>query len=127
MLEFIGRLHPAIVHLPIGIFVLVVLLEFAALHPKRKSWSSAIQPINVIGIIFSLLSLLSGFLLAEEGNNNEDDVNIHKWTAIATTVLFVAYTLGRNKIVQHQIIHVNHTLRCFVQYWTSWRVTNTWL
>ena len=106
MLEFIGRLHPAIVHLPIGIFVLVVLLEFAALHPKRKSWSSAIQPINVIGIIFSLLSLLSGFLLAEEGNNNEDDVNIHKWTAIATTVLFVAYTLGRNKIVQHQIIHV---------------------
>ena len=106
MLEFIGRLHPAIVHLPIGIFVLVVLLEFAALHPKRKVWSSALQPINVIGIIFSLLSLLTGLLLAEEGNNNEDDVNIHKWTAIATTLLFVGYTLGRNKIIQHRIIHV---------------------
>jgi uncharacterized membrane protein len=106
MLEFIGRLHPAIVHLPIGIFVLVVLLEFAALHPKRKVWSSAIQPINVIGIIFSLLSLLTGLLLAEEGNNNEDDVNIHKWTAIATTLLFVGYALGRSKIIQHQIIHV---------------------
>ncbi len=106
MLEFIGRLHPAIVHLPIGIFVLVVLLEFAALHPKRKIWSSAIQPINIIGIIFSLLSLLTGLLLAEEGNNNEDDVNVHKWTAIATTLLFVGYTLGRNKILQHRIIHV---------------------
>jgi uncharacterized membrane protein/mono/diheme cytochrome c family protein len=106
MLEFIGRLHPAIVHLPIGIFVLVILLEFAAFHPKRKSWSSAIQPINIIGIIFSLLSVLTGLLLAEEGNNNEDDVNFHKWTAIATTLLFVGYTLGRNKIIQHQIIHV---------------------
>lgn len=106
MLEFIGRLHPAIVHLPIGIFVLVLLLEFAALHPKRKIWSSAIQPINIIGIIFSLLSLLTGLLLAEEGNNNEDDVNVHKWTAIATTLLFVGYTLGRNKIIQQRIVHV---------------------
>jgi uncharacterized membrane protein/mono/diheme cytochrome c family protein len=106
MLEFIGRLHPALVHLPIGILVLVVLLEFAALHPKRKIWSSAIQPINIIGIIFSLLSLLTGLLLAEEGNNNEDVVNLHKWTAIATTFLFVGYTLGRNKIIQHRIIHV---------------------
>ena len=106
MFEFIGRLHPAIVHLPIGIFVLVLLLEFAALHPKRKIWSSAIQPINVIGIIFSLLSLLTGLLLAEEGNNNEDDVNFHKWTAIATTLLFVIYTLGRNKLIQNRIAHI---------------------
>lgn len=106
MLEFIGRLHPAIVHLPIGIFVLVVLLEFAALHPKRKIWSSAIQPINIIGIIFSLLSLLTGLLLAEEGNNNEDDVNVHKWTAIATTALFVIYTLGRINLIQNRIAHI---------------------
>jgi uncharacterized membrane protein len=106
MLEFIGRLHPAIVHLPIGIFVLVVLLEFAAFHPKRKSWNSAIQPITFIGIIFSLLSLLTGLLLAEEGNNNEDDVNLHKWTAIVTTVLFFTYTLGRNKIIQNRIAHI---------------------
>lgn len=110
MFEFIGRLHPAIVHLPIGIFVLVVLLEFAALHPKRKIWSSAIQPINVIGIIFSLLSLLTGLLLAEEGNNNEDDVNFHKWTAIATTLLFVIYTLGRNKLIQNRIAHITSLL-----------------
>jgi uncharacterized membrane protein len=107
MFEFIGRLHPAIVHLPIGILVLVVLLEFAALHPKRKILSSAIQPINVIGIIFSLLSLLTGLLLAEEGNNNEDDVNFHKWTAIATTLLFVIYTLGRNKLIQNRIAHIS--------------------
>jgi uncharacterized membrane protein len=106
MLEFIGRLHPAIVHLPIGIFVLVVLLEFTAFHPKRKSWNSAIQPITFIGIIFSFISLLTGLLLAEEGNNNEDEVNIHKWTAIATTILFITYSLGRNKIIQNRIAHI---------------------
>jgi uncharacterized membrane protein len=98
MLEFIGRLHPAIVHLPIGIFVLVVLLEFAALNPKRKIWSSTIQPINIIGIIFSLLSLLTGLLLAEEGNNNEDDVNVH-----------------------------NYPLYGLVQYRASWRFTYSWI
>ena len=110
MFEFIGRLHPAIVHLPIGIFVLVVLLEFASLHPKRRSWSSTIQPINVIGILFSLLSLITGLLLAEEGNNNEDDINIHKWTAISTTILFIAYACGRNQIIRNRIIHITSLL-----------------
>lgn len=107
MLELIGRLHPAIVHLPIGIFVLVVFLEFAALHPNRKIWITAIQPINILGIIFSMLSLLTGLLLTEEGNNNEDDVNIHKWTAIATTVLFITYTISRNKLIQNRFAHIS--------------------
>ncbi|MEY3060574.1 MAG: hypothetical protein RL000_1926 [Bacteroidota bacterium] len=106
MIEFIGRLHPVFVHLPIGIFVLVVLLEFAALDPKRKIWSTTIQPINIIGIIFSFLSILTGLLLAEEGNNNEDDVNVHKWTAIATTVLFITYAIGRNKLIQNRFGHI---------------------
>ena len=105
MLEFIGRLHPVIVHLPIGIFILVILLEFASFTQKRKHWAENIQPIIIIGFMFSCLSLLTGLILAEEGSNNETDVNLHKWTAIFTTLLFLFYATTRNKIIRNKILH----------------------
>lgn len=106
MIEFIGRLHPALVHLPIGIFLLSIILEFASIHGKRQSWSTSILPINFIGIIFSVLSILSGLLLANEGNNSVEDVDLHKWTAIATTLFFTVYTISRNTFISNKAIHV---------------------
>lgn len=105
MLEFIGRLHPVIVHLPIGIFILVILLEFASFSQKRKHWVENINPIIIIGFLFSCLSLLTGLILAEEGSNNEADVDLHKWTAIITTLLFLFYALSRNKIIRNKILY----------------------
>jgi len=105
MLEFIGRLHPVIVHLPIGIFILVILLEFASFSQKRKNWVENIQPIIMIGFLFSCFSLLTGLILAEEGSNNEADVDLHKWTAIITTLLFLFYAITRNIIVRNKILH----------------------
>lgn len=105
MLEFIGRLHPVIVHLPIGIFILVILLEFASFSQKRKNWIENIQPIIMIGLLFSCLSLITGLILAEEGSNNEEDVNLHKWTAIITTLLFLFYAITRNILIRNKILH----------------------
>ena len=76
MLEFIGRFHPVLVHLPIGIFTLVLLFEFAAFLPKFKKLDSSIPMMLFTGIVFAILSLITGLVLAEErANNKEVDLN----------------------------------------------------
>lgn len=106
MIEFIGRLHPAIVHLPIGIFILFIILEFASFSPNRKNWNSVIIPIISIGIFFSLLSLLTGFLLSKEELNNTASVDLHKWFAVGTTLLFVIYLFLRKYIINNRLLYI---------------------
>lgn len=106
MIEFIGRLHPALVHFPIGIFILSIILELASFHPKRNTWSNAIVPIYSIGIVFSAISLLTGFILSNEGDHHSSAVDLHKWIAIATTLSFLLYVLFRSKLIKLKIVHV---------------------
>ncbi len=106
MIEIIGRLHPALVHFPIGIFILSIVLEFGSFHPKRNTWNAAIVPIYIIGIAFSALSLLTGFILSKEGDHNTSTVDVHKWFAVATTLLFSLYLLFRSQLIQIKIVHV---------------------
>lgn len=106
MIEFIGRLHPALVHFPIGIFILLIIVEFASFHRKRKSWSTAIVPMYIIGILFSALSLLTGFFLSKEGDHNSSAVDLHKWIAVSTTLLFSLYIAFRKKLIQLKPVHV---------------------
>ena len=106
MLEFIGRFHPVLVHLPIGIFTLVLLFEFAAFLPKFKKLDIQIPMMLFTGIVFAILSLATGLVLAEEGANNKEDVDLHKWIAIASTCLFIGYYFLRNKLQQSKMLHL---------------------
>jgi uncharacterized membrane protein len=106
MIEFIGRLHPAFVHFPIGIFILLIIVEFASFHPKRKTWTAVIVPMYIIGLICSALSLLTGFLLSQEGDHNSSAVDLHKWIAIITSLLFLFYVFFRNFIIKNKNGHL---------------------
>ena len=106
MIEFIGRLHPALVHFPIGIFILLIIVEFASFHPKRNTWTAAIVPMYIIGILFSALSLLTGFFLSQEGDHNSSAIDLHKWIAITTSLLFLLYVFFRNFIIKNKNGHV---------------------
>ncbi len=113
MIEFIGRLHPAFVHFPIGIFILLIIVEFASFHPKRSTWSAAIVPMYIIGLVFSALSILTGFLLSQEGDHNSSAIDLHKWIAITTSLLFLLYVFFRNLIIKNKNGHVA-TLICLL-------------
>ncbi len=119
MIEFIGRLHPALVHFPIGIFILLIIVEFASFHPKRNMWSTAIVPMYIIGILFSTLSLLTGFLLSQEGDHNSPAVDLHKWIAIATTLLFLIYIVFRRHFIQIKSVHIVTLIILFLSITTT--------
>lgn len=87
----IGRLHPLLVHLPIGIFIIVLLLSVFSMTKKFSFVASSIRFILAAGLISAILSLITGYILSLDGSNPENDVELHKWTAIAMTLIYTAY------------------------------------
>jgi uncharacterized membrane protein len=97
--ELTGRLHPLIVHLPIGILFMALLLEWMT---KRKNWQLAAPALPFLwftGALGSVLAVLSGMVLASGGSYDEAALTIHKWpgllTAIAASVVWAFYDASR--------------------------------
>jgi uncharacterized membrane protein len=61
-LQFLGRFHPLLVHLPIGLIVLLPLLEFAG--TKRQSLREAAGFVLQLALAACVLSIIFGLLLA---------------------------------------------------------------
>ena len=105
LIELIGRFHPVLVHLPIGIFVLVIVMDGLTRFDKFAYLSASIRLILGIGILSAILSLVTGYTLSLEGINNQDLVDNHQWTAIGTTALFTAYYFLRQKLMVKRLAH----------------------
>jgi uncharacterized membrane protein len=87
--DFIGRLHPLLVHLPIGIllfaFVLLLLQKF-----KKTDFSGTIDVALLLGGLSAAAACGAGWLLAQSGEYDADMVFKHQWTGIGTAVLSLA-------------------------------------
>ncbi len=88
-LEFFSELHPLFVHFPIGLFSIVVVFAFLP-KSKSKDYQLVIQYLLGIGTFFSLLSCISGYILAQSQNNQSAIFTSHQWLGIATFALFSA-------------------------------------
>jgi uncharacterized membrane protein len=84
--EFVGRLHPLLIHFPIGILLMAIALQFFQFFSK-KDFHSSISLLVLIGSIFAGLSCLAGWLLASSGDYNDEIVFFHRWSGIATFIL----------------------------------------
>lgn len=83
---FLGRLHPMIVHFPIGLLVVALIMEAIAWR-KKKSYQPAIQTLVVIGAVSALASVILGLFLANTEDYGGDLLGLHQWTGIATMIL----------------------------------------
>ncbi|MDP4131799.1 MAG: c-type cytochrome domain-containing protein [Bacteroidota bacterium] len=81
-----GRLHPVLVHLPIGILLIGILLQW--LH-NRESHAVSIQVIKIVfvtGMLCAWISCLTGYVLSTSGDYEEGLVDWHMWMGIAVAV-----------------------------------------
>lgn len=95
MIEFIGRLHPVLVHLPIGILLLAVFFEWVSVTEKYKKVKDAVALTLNLGIISATLSCITGYWLAQQGDLESAPVQWHLWMAIATTIFALGYACAR--------------------------------
>ena len=85
--SFLGRLHPLIVHFPIGLLVVAWLMELLVWKRKSNDFGPAIRVLMVIGTISSVIAVVFGLLLINTEEYGGDILPLHQWTGIATMVL----------------------------------------
>lgn len=95
--QFIGHLHPALIHLPIGILLIALLLQWLARKPKYTGLQTAVPVVLLIGAITALLSSITGYVLSISDDYDKTLVTWHMWMGLATTLLsFMLYAKEKN-------------------------------
>lgn len=103
LLQFFGRFHPLLVHLPIGILFLAFIFEFASYFPAFKKLRQAVQPSLFLGALFAIASVASGLLLSREGGYDDRLLMLHRNTGIATAVFTtLLYFLRKSAVTYFQ-------------------------
>ncbi len=91
--QFLGRLHPLLVHFPIGLLVVALFMELLTIGGKRKGLREGAYWIVYVGTIFAVLSALFGWLLRTQEDYIGELVDNHQYTGIATAVLALLTTI----------------------------------
>jgi uncharacterized membrane protein len=64
--QLVGRLHPALVHLPIAWLVLLVLVELGSLIRRRQEWERTGLWLLLLAVASAIPAIATGLLRAEE-------------------------------------------------------------
>lgn len=80
--QFLGRFHPVILHLPIGLFVGLFVIEIAALLNRNEGLRRSAHILVWFMALASVLSAYLGLLLASNGDYSGDTLWLHKWLGI---------------------------------------------
>jgi len=97
VLELIGHLHPALVHLPIGILLIALLMQWFARKEKYKALKLAVPVALLCGAITALFSSITGYVLSTTDEYDKTLVTFHMWMGFATTLVsFMLYAKEKN-------------------------------
>ena len=98
LLTFLGRLHPVIVHLPIGIILVALLLQVLSVRASFSALKPAADLVLGLGVLSAVASCCTGYLLSLSGDYDHALVTTHLWLAVSLTVVTgVLYFLLRRR------------------------------
>ena len=100
MFQFLGRLHPLVVHFPIGLLVVAFFMETLTIGGKRQGLREGIHWMVHIGAAFAIISALFGWLLRQQEDYVGALAENHQNLGIATAILagLSAFLLYKNKL-----------------------------
>ncbi len=95
--DFVGRFHPLLVHLPIGILLFTILLQWLSTKEKWAALQSVIPLGYLLGAGCAIASCITGYLLGSAGEYDETVLNLHQWMGILTAFTSIAgYLFSQN-------------------------------
>ena len=90
MTLFVGRLHPLVVHLPIGFLLLAALFFYLSRKEKFEFLKNTLPITLGLTALSAIVSVTCGWLLAAGGGFDPDTLFWHRWLG----VLFTMATIG---------------------------------
>lgn len=85
--DILGRFHPLLVHLPIGILLLAVVLQWLSGTTRFSNLKPALQLTLLLGMISAVASCITGYFLSLAGDYDIDLVERHQWMGILTAMV----------------------------------------
>jgi uncharacterized membrane protein/mono/diheme cytochrome c family protein len=80
--QFVGRLHPLLVHGPVALLALIPLMELAGLIPRWSHLRPAAGWILAVAAVAAYVAAYDGWLLAWSGGFRGHDVTRHMWGGV---------------------------------------------
>jgi mono/diheme cytochrome c family protein len=109
-LQVFGRLHPLVLHLPIGLLIGLALLEVVALVARRDVASSTRATLIWLAALAAALTASMGWLLGKEGGYDPETLNVHRrfgiGVAIASLVLALVQTMRHRALATRLVLLV---------------------
>jgi uncharacterized membrane protein len=87
---FFGRLHPLLVHLPIGILLIGLLLQALSRWPRFGISAGVIKVVLLCGALTAVASCVTGYVLSLSGDYDDDLLSWHMWMGICVAVVSFA-------------------------------------
>ena len=104
--RFVGRLHPALIHLPIGLIVLVPVLELCGLPRRFSHLRASAGFVLWLATIGAIVGVALGYTLGRSDGNRGDTVTYHMVAGLVTAALCVAALALRP--IASRLAHVSY-------------------
>jgi uncharacterized membrane protein len=107
MPTFLGRLHPLMLHIPIGVYVLLFLLQYV--FRRTQGREDIVRAVLLTGAVSSAAAAGLGWMLSLEGDHAGDTLEWHRWLgvgfAVAGCILYAAYILAGSGRIPMKAYH----------------------
>lgn len=87
VVTFLGRMHPMVVHLPLGFLVLAFLFRLAAHKERYRHLDEAVPFILLAGTVFAIVACVLGYMLSKTGDYDRHLLRNHQWMGIALAIV----------------------------------------
>ncbi|MBV8252614.1 MAG: hypothetical protein JO154_08405 [Chitinophaga sp.] len=98
---FSGRMHPVLVHLPIGILVAAIILLLLSRRARWQSLQAAVPSLLLLAFLSAVTSCITGYLLSKDGGYEESLLNTHFYlgitVAVSSGIFWICWRILRRK------------------------------
>jgi len=100
--QLIGRLHPVVVHLPIGFIITGLLLQWY--DRKEKQLTNIIALVFLWGFIAAIIACISGYCLYLGEGYAFDTVALHLWSGVFTALFSLLMFLRLKEVFEKNFL-----------------------
>ncbi|WP_257666813.1 DUF2231 domain-containing protein [Parapedobacter tibetensis] len=112
ILLFLGRWHPLLVHLPIGMLIMAFAFALLSRKKNKEVFTPAVSISLLFGSASALIAAVSGYLLSLNGGYDARTLSLHQWLGITVALVStLCWLLYRRPISEKDVLHPLRKLR----------------